>query len=138
MKKIIPFFFIFIFTITFSQEKKFENPKKIISKDSIDIKVDEEVIFSGGINPFRRKFYEIFDRDKVNGKGIVKSEATFIVTSAGIITDIKTTGMNDSMNKEMEQTIKEMSKMKWIPKKLNGKTVDSKYRLPITMTFVDE
>lgn len=90
-----------------------------------------------GIYGFRQKFYEIFDMDKVNGKGTIKSEATFIVTSEGKITNIKTTGINISMNNEMERAINEMNKFEFIPKKLNGKLIDSKYSLPVEITVLE-
>lgn len=90
-----------------------------------------------GIYGFRHQFNEVFNMDKVNGKGIIESEASFIVTSEGKITNVKATGTNISMNNEMERAITGMNKFKLIPKKLDGKPIDSRYRLPVKMTFIE-
>lgn len=115
---------------------------KIFSQEEIPSKSEKvdkiyESPYLKGTYGFRQKFYEIFDMDKVNGKGTIKSEATFILTSEGKITNIKTTGTNISMNNETERAINEMNKFELIPKKLNGKLIDSKYSLPVEITFLD-
>lgn len=118
---------------------------KILSQEGISSNQKNEKVnpiydsvYPEGSYDFRQKFYEILDRDNVNGRGMVTSEITFIVTSEGKIINIKATGINISMNNEMERTIKEMTKFKWIPKKLNGKPIDYKYRFPITITFMED
>lgn len=132
MKKLLLLIILAGSTKVFSQEG--------ISSNQKNEKVDTiyHSVYPEGRYNFRQKFYEIFDRDKVNGRGITTSETTFVVTSEGKIINIKATGINISMNNEMERTIKEMAIFKWIPKKLNGKPVDYKYRFPITITFVED
>ncbi|MGO4708848.1 hypothetical protein AB4Y90_06950 [Chryseobacterium sp. 2TAF14] len=132
MKKLLAFFVIIINVKAFSQESVSSNKKD----EKVNLIYDSP--YPEGAYGFRHKFYEILDRDKVNEKGIIKSEATFIVTSEGKITNIKATGTSISMNNEMERAITEMNKFKWFPKKLNGKPIDSKYRLPVTITFAED
>lgn len=132
MKKLLLFILFVGFIKIFSQEGISSNQKNEKTNTIYDS------VYPEGIYNFRYKFYEIFDRDKVNGRGITTSETTFVVTSEGKIINIKSTGINISMNNEMERTIKEMARFKWIPKKLNGKPVDYKYRFPITITFVED
>lgn len=132
MNKLLIFFLLIVSFTALSQKGISSNQKKDKPENIYDS------VYPRGKYNFRQKFYEIFDRDKVNGKGITRSETTFTVTSEGEITDIKTIGTNISMNSEMERTITEMIRFKWIPKKLNGKPVDSKYKFPITITFVED
>ncbi|MCJ8152796.1 energy transducer TonB [Chryseobacterium sp. SSA4.19] len=132
MNKLLILLLLIISVTTFSQEGILSNQK------NGKVNTIYDSIYPEGRHNFRQKFYEIFARNKVNGKGITKSEATFIVTSEGKITDIKATGINISMNNEMERTIKEMARFRWNPKELNGKPVDSKYSFPITITFVED
>lgn len=132
MSKLLIFSLLIISVTALSQEGISSNQKKEKSENIYDS------VYPRGEYNFRQKFYEIFDRDKVYGKGITRSEATFTVTSEGELTNIKTTGTNISMNNEMRRTITEMSKFKWIPKKQAGKPIDSKYRFPITITFTED
>lgn len=132
MNKLLILFVLIISVTTFSQKGVSSNQKR----EKVDNVYDS--VYPEGMYNFRQKFYEIFDRNKVYGKGITKSETTFIVTSEGKITNIKATGTNISMNNEIERTISEMNRFKWIPKTQNGKPVDSKYRFPITITFVED
>lgn len=132
MNKLLIFFLLIISVSALSQKGISSNQKKEKSENIYDS------IYPSGKYNFRQKFYEIFDRDKINGKGITTSEITFTVTSEGEITNIQTTGTNIFMNNEMKRTITEMSKFKWIPKKQKGKPIDSKYRFPVTITFVED
>jgi len=130
MRKLLALFLLMIAIKTFSQENIPVNQKS----EKVD-KIYESPFIKGGYG-FRQKFYQIFDRDKVNGKGTLKSEATFIVTSEGKITKIEVTGTNISMNNEMERTINEINKFELIPKKLNGKPTDFKYTFPLELSFM--
>ncbi|MFN4364563.1 energy transducer TonB [Chryseobacterium hispalense] len=132
MNKLLIFFLLIISVSALSQDGISSNKKKEKSESIYDS------LYPRGKYNFRQKFYEIFDRDKVNGKGLTRSEITFTVTSEGEITNIQTTGTNISMNNEMKRTIAEMAKFKWIPKKQTGKPIDSKYRFPITITFTED
>lgn len=130
MKKLLLFIVIMSCGKIFSQEESLSKSEKV---HKIYNTPHLKEMYS-----FRQKFSEVFDMDKVNGKGTVKSEVTFVVTSEGKITNIKTTGTNVSMNSEMERAINEMNKFKLIPKKLNCKPIDSTYNLPVEITFVKD
>lgn len=132
MNKLLIFSLLIISVTALSQEGISSNQKRETSENIYDS------VYPRGEYNFRQKFYEIFDRDKVNGKGITRSEATFTVTSEGELTNIKTIGTNISMNNEMKRTITKMAKFKWIPKKQTGKPIDSKYRFSITITFTED
>ena len=99
-------------------------------------KVDREATFSEGIEGFRNLFVQTFDNSKVDGKGTLKSTASYIIDQNGDVKDIVTTGSNESLNAEIKRTIATIvAKKKWIPAQLNGKNVVSRYRFPITMNF---
>ncbi|MDL1913512.1 MAG: energy transducer TonB [Bergeyella sp.] len=98
-------------------------------------KVDQAAEFAnGGIDAFRRKFQENFDADAMEGEGSVKTVVTFTVSISGTISDVKAAGPNKAFNREAEETIRSI-KGKWIPGKINGRPVNSKFRFPITMNF---
>lgn len=99
-------------------------------------KVDREATFSEGIESFRNLFVQTFDNSKVDGKGTLKSTASYIIDQNGDVKDIVTTGSNESLNAEIKRTIATIvAKKKWIPAQLNGKNVVSRYHFPITMNF---
>ncbi|WP_265426789.1 hypothetical protein [Chryseobacterium sp. YIM B08800] len=137
MKKTLIVTLFLSFGIFFSQNhtsalnKTFELEKK----DSLYQDADELPVYPGGINAFRNNFAKTFNSSKINANGLAKSEARFVISEEGIITDIVIIGENKSMNKEMERSIKSMSKTKWKPAILNGKPVKYLFRLPIAMNF---
>jgi len=97
--------------------------------------IDQEAEFSGGIDRFRNLFQSRFDNSSLEGEdGIIRAEITFVVERDGTITDIKVNGLNADFNREALRTIKSI-KTKWSPAKLNGQTVRSRFRFPVTMTF---
>ena len=99
-------------------------------------KVDREATFSEGIEGFRNLFVQTFDNSKVDGKGTLKSTASYIIDQNGDVKDIVTTGPNESLNAEIKRTIATIvAKKKWIPAQLNGKNVVSRYHFPVTMNF---
>lgn len=131
MKKLFLLILFIVSTQIFSQE--------IASTKQENANVYEDIAdkaeYPGGINAFRNNFMQTFKMGKVNGRGQVKSEVRFVVDQQGMITDIITIGENKSMNKEMERTIKAMSKTKWIPAKIDGKPVKFRFKLPITVNI---
>lgn len=131
MKKLLVFVILIISVKTFSQEAISSNKESVSVDNNVYDKADRVAVYPGGIDAFRKNFYQTFDSGKINGRGKIKSEATFVIDQSGYITDIKIIGDNKSMNKEMERAIKAMSKTKWSPATLNGQIVKYRFRLPI-------
>lgn len=135
MKKLVVFVLLMSSINIFSQETFPLNIEKESQVDNVYEKVDKQPEYPGGINAFRNNFARTFDSSKINGKGIIKSELGFVIDKDGMITEIVALGDNKSMNKEMERSIKAMSKTKWMPAELEEKPVKFRFKLPITMSF---
>jgi len=137
MKKTLIVLLSLSFGLLFSQNRTSAINKtlELEKKDSLHQEADELPVYPGGINAFRKNFTKTFNSSKINANGLAKSEVRFVISEDGIITEIEAIGLNRSMNKEMERTIKSLSKTKWKPAMLNGKPVRYMFRLPITMNF---
>lgn len=135
MKKLLIFAVLMTSVNIFSQEAASANQEKTDINNTIYEDIPDKAEFPGGINAFRNNFSQTFKAGKVNGRGQIKSEVRFVVDQQGMITDITTIGENKSMNKEMERTIKAMSKTKWIPAKIDGQPVKFRFKLPITINL---
>ncbi|WP_027381347.1 energy transducer TonB [Chryseobacterium daeguense] len=97
--------------------------------------VDQAADFSsGGINGFRSKFMDNFDNSSVEGEGTLSTEITFVVERDGSLSQVKANGSNSDFNREAERTVKSI-KTKWIPGKVNGQPVRSRFRFPVKMNF---
>lgn len=97
--------------------------------------VDQAADFTGGgISGFRNKFQNSFDGSSVEGEGTLSTEITFVVERDGTITDVKAKGKNSDFNAEAVRTVKSI-KTKWIPGKVNGQPVRSRFRFPVKMNF---
>ncbi len=97
--------------------------------------VDQAADFSsGGINGFRSKFMDNFDNSSVEGEGTLSTEITFVVERDGSLSQVKASGSNSDFNREAERTVKSI-KTKWIPGKVNGQPVRSRFRFPVKMNF---
>lgn len=132
MKKLLVFAVLIISVKTFSQEvSPSSNQENVAVDKNIYDKADTNPVYPGGIDAFRKNFYQTFDSGKINGKGKIKAEALFVIDQNGNITEVKVNGENKSMNKEMARAIKAMSKTKWKPATLNGQVVKYRFRLPI-------
>ncbi|WP_333853454.1 energy transducer TonB [Epilithonimonas sp.] len=105
-----------------------EDPNIIVDGKKVDVAAD----FKGGINAFREKVANGFDTGSVDQTGMISGVITFVVEKDGSISNIKITGQNSDFNKEAERTVKSI-KSKWTPAQLNGKTVRSSFRMPISM-----
>lgn len=134
MKKILLLVLLINSILIFSQVIVPEG-KTIISDEELKERGFQMAVYPGGINVFRQKFTQTFDSSNINSKGIIKSEAQFIISEEGTVSDIIITGDNKSMNKAMERAVKTLSKTKWKPAELDGKPVKFRFRLPITMEF---
>lgn len=97
--------------------------------------VDIEAKFTGGIDAFRNKVVNRFDTSSMDGTGeVVRTTITFIVEKDGSISAVKANGQNAEFNRQAEKTVRAVKGM-WIPAKLNGETVRSYFKFPITMQF---
>lgn len=90
--------------------------------------------FLGGINAFRKKFTENLDLSKIEAKGVVSSELSFIIEKDGTLTNLKAEGKNAQFNSSVIAAVKSI-KMKWIPGKLDGYYVRSTFKMPLRMAF---
>lgn len=133
MKKLLVFVVLIISVKTFSQEAVSVSDKENVNVNStIYDNADRVAVYPGGIEAFRRNFYQTFDSGKINGRGKIKSEAVFVVGQDGYITDIEIKGDNKSMNKEMARVIKTMSKTKWSPATIGDEPVKYRFKFPIS------
>jgi len=97
--------------------------------------VDQSADFSsGGVNGFRTKFMDNFESSAIEGEGTLSTEITFVVERDGTLSQIKASGSNQDFNREAERTVKSI-KTKWIPGKVNGQPVRSRFRFPVKMNF---
>lgn len=135
MKKLLVFIVLLSSIKILSQEAIPPKQENLNTDENIYEKVDNQPEYPGGINTFRSNFTKTFDASKINATGMIKSEAQFVISKEGIITDIKISGDNKSMNKEMERAIKAMSKTRWKPAEIKGYPVKYKFKLPITMNL---
>lgn len=134
MKKLLLFTILIIATNAYCQESNSSTQTKVEANRVYDT-ADRIAVYPGGIEAFRRNFYQTFDGGKINGKGRITSEAMFVIDQNGLITEIVTKGDNKSMNKEMERAIKAMSKTKWSPATIDGEPVKYRFRFPIAMNL---
>lgn len=135
MKKLLVFIVLISSIKVFSQEEIASKQENVNTNENIYEVVDSQPEYPGGINAFRSNFSKTFDPSRINASGTIKSEAQFVISREGMITDIKILGDNKSMNKEMERAIKAVSKTKWKPAEIKGFPVKYKFKLPITMNL---
>jgi len=125
MKRLILLFGILLGISTFSQatEKQEEN---------VYSNVDRAATFKDGIPSFRNEFAKNIKTNKIKGKGVLRTELTFVVERDGTLSDIKATGSSESFN---EQAIKAIKKIKtaWNPGMVKGTPVRSRFRFPATL-----
>lgn len=130
MKKIIVIFLVLVAGFVYAQEK----PPSDSSSDVIVETADKLPEFPGGIDEFRKEFMKAFRSDKIEGKGLVKTEIKIVINKDGTIANIMAVGINKSFNNESIRTIKTI-KERWVPAEINGEKVRYRYRLPLTMNF---
>ena len=106
----------------------------VLPKDPHEIPshVDVEASFRGGLEAFRRVIGENFDTSAVDKSGVISTVVTFVVEKDGSVSDVKAKGADTDFNREAERTIKDI-RTKWTPAKLDGESVRSYFRIPISM-----
>ncbi|SKB72629.1 protein TonB [Soonwooa buanensis] len=100
--------------------------------NAIPSHVDVEASFRGGVEAFRRVIGENFDTSEVDQSGVISTVVTFVVEKDGSISNVKAKGTDADFNREAERTIKDI-RTKWTPAKLDGESVRSYFRIPISM-----
>ncbi|MFW2136385.1 energy transducer TonB [Chryseobacterium sp. TY4] len=106
----------------------------VLPKDPHEIPshVDVEASFRGGLEAFRRVIGENFDTSAVDKSGVISTVVTFVVEKDGSVSNVKAKGTDTDFNREAERTIKDI-RTKWTPAKLDGESVRSYFRIPISM-----
>lgn len=93
-------------------------------------------LLEGGMGGIRRRFQEMFNTEKMEGKGRIKTEVTFVVETDGSISNVTAKGDNQVFNDESAKAMTLASEgVKWQPGKKDGKEVRSRFRFPLTMQF---
>lgn len=143
-------FLLFIATLHFTYSQN--NDEKPLQKDSITSKsvaalqptylnmdkvyteADQIPEYPGGINAFRTKLASTFNLSKINERGSLETEITFVVDKSGKITTIKAKGNSNSLNKEAIRAIKSMKQV-WTSAKIDNLPVNYLFRLPLKMNI---
>ncbi len=94
--------------------------------------VDVEASFIGGLDAFRNKVMNNFDGSGFDSDEVMRTTITFIVEKDGTISGLKADGKNADFNSEALRTIRNI-KGKWVPAKVNGQSVRSYFKFPISM-----
>lgn len=98
--------------------------------------------FPGGFNGFRAKIVEKINTEAVDGDGVIRSTARFIVEADGKIKIHKIEGDNESFNREIERAI--LSIEGWQPAKkvtyrrgkmIKEETFRTRHSIPLKMVF---
>jgi len=109
-------------------------PVKVQPKDDNTPRttVDVEASFIGGLDAFRNKVMNNFDGSGFDSDELMRTTITFIVEKDGTISGLKADGKNADFNSEALRTIRNI-KGKWVPAKVNGQSVRSYFKFPISM-----
>ncbi len=132
MKKLLLFILLVSSIRIFSQE--IASKEVNIDVNNIYEKVDKMPEYPGGINAFQKKFSQAFDKSNISETGNMSTEAQFVVSKEGFITEIVALGNSTSLNQEVKRAIYTV-KEKWTPAQINGKTVNFRFRLPVKMNI---
>ncbi len=122
MRKLILLFAALLSFFTYSQETK-----------------EEKAYFPLGNQEFRNMISKNFRTDKIEsiGNQNIHCELTFIIDREGNITEAKAFGDNKEFNEEAVYAISQI-KEKWIPGKINGVAVRTRYKVPLDIRFENE
>ncbi|WP_131450804.1 energy transducer TonB [Chryseobacterium sp. FH1] len=126
MKKLILLFGVLLSIFAYSQSEE---------KNAIE----EKAYFPKGNQVFRTMISKNIRTDKIvsNGNQNIHCELTFVIDREGNITDVKAFGDNKEFNDEAVNAISQI-KEKWIPGKINGVAVRSRYKVPLDMKFEND
>ncbi|MCW3160802.1 M56 family metallopeptidase [Chryseobacterium oryctis] len=91
-----------------------------------------------GMNVLRNEVAQNFNTKNIEGikKGVLKSTAFISIDKEGKIKTVSVTGNNEAMNTELGRTILAVTKdTPWKPATQDGQPVDTRFTLPVTMSF---
>ena len=93
--------------------------------------------FPEGMNAFRNLISQNFNTSVFSGsEGTFKSSVYLSVNEKGEVTKITVEGDSEAFNKEIERVFSETTKnVKFTPATLDGKSVETVLRMPLTMAF---
>lgn len=93
--------------------------------------------FPEGMNAFRNLISQNFNSSVFSGsEGTLKSSVYLSVNEKGEVTKISVEGDNQTFNKETERVFSETTKnVQFTPATLDGKSVETVLRMPLTMAF---
>ncbi len=126
MRKLILFLTVALSTIVYSQ-------------NTTGNLTEEKAYFPLGNQEFRNMIAKNFRIDKIDSVGNqnIHCDLTFIIDKGGNVTDIKAIGDHQHFNNEAIFAISQI-KEKWIPGKINGVAVRSRYKVPLDIRFDNE
>ena len=126
MKKLLLLFAALLSISTFSQ-------------DNAEIINEEKAIFPLGNEAFRNLISTNFRADKIPsvGKQNIHCDLTFIIDKEGNVIEAKAFGDNKEFNDEAVYAVSQI-KEKWIPGKINGIAVRTRYKVPLDIRFETE
>ena len=134
MKKLLLFIVLMSCGKIFSQKAVVFKQENIGTDSIIYTEADKNPEYPGGIIAFQKSFSQAFDKNKVLETGHLSTEAQFVVSKEGNITEVITLGHNLTLNQEIKRAIYSI-KEKWVPAEIKGKPVNFKFRLPVKMNI---
>jgi len=150
MKNFILIISLLLSGIAFGQNTNSPSPPPTTSKypiynnsnTSVDVLAiyenpDQMPDFPDGVLAFRTKFQNAIVLDSFrseNGENTLKGLISFVIERDGSMTDLKVTGSNEKFNAEVKKAVRSI-KEKWMPGKIKGETVRSRYRIPLTINI---
>jgi hypothetical protein len=133
MKKLLTIIIIIVSPKFFSQDPVSSTVENSVIANHVYEKVDKIAEYPGGINSFRKLILKSIYIEGITERGILRSDAQFVISENGKLENIKVLGDNKSMNRQVAQAIKSQNKNKWKPGEINGKPVKSLFKLSIAM-----
>ena len=148
MKKAIFLLGLFFTSFVFAQEKITKNPvQKTISdisglpdysiiKTKLDLKqvvtkADSLPEFPGGINAFKRKYFENIETLDLKHNEKVDTRLYFIVEKTGYVRNVTAVAKNKKHAEAAEQGVRKIF-ARWKPAKINGEPVRYLFYFPLT------
>jgi hypothetical protein len=132
---------LFCSCVVFGQEESVKgsaNLNELVLKEKNGkafMDAEKPAIFPFGTNNLNSRIIKNFRMRKISSNADKEScEITFVIDKEGLMTEVKTSGSNESFNNEAEKAILKI-KDRWIPAEMNGEKVRYRFRIPLTITF---
>ena len=115
---------------------KNQSIERMYPQQTIQDQYDVAAEYPGGMVALRKKFVEVFDVSKLDGKGTIKTFVTFRLSQDGIADSFKAEGTDEAFNIEAEKAmIAANGNTVWKPAESSGKPVSSVFSFPVSMNF---